>query len=289
MSYPLVDALAGTALSVNGQIYSLDSDQARLLEEPTDQLMYYEVIRISQQTPLFWYDHLARFKKSVGRQFPFPENLLADSLALLRQQLASGSLPQEVNLRIVLTPELAVQHLIPSYYPDRAAFKQGVPTLILDWERENPNIKLINPAYKQAVKEGFDRQGPYGQPFELILADRRGNFTEGSRTNLFFIDGQRVLSAPEETVLAGITRKYVIEAISQAGYQLEYGMINKTDLKSYQGASAFLSGSPIDLVPISSIEDQQLSSADNKVFGEIAEAYQAILAKWLADNRHLQA
>lgn len=143
--------------------------------------MFYEVIRVVEQTPLFWEDHLERLRVSIAGQFAIPGNLYQDSLALIKTNQIEQS-----NLRLVLTEQYTILHQIPSYYPSSEQMRQGVPTGILNWERENPNVKVINSDYKVAVAARFTAGGPYGPLFELLLADHNGELTEGSRSNLFF-------------------------------------------------------------------------------------------------------
>jgi branched-chain amino acid aminotransferase len=118
------------------------------------------------------------------------------------------------------------------------------------------------------------------------LADQKGLLTEGSRSNLFFIRDNQVISAPDERILLGITRKYVMQAITEAGAEMLTGLISKNEINDDNIDAAFLSGSPIDLLPISSIEDHQLKSADNDMFCAINQKYHMILREWLENHRH---
>ncbi len=72
--------------------------------------------------------------------------------------------------------------------------------MIIDWERDNPNVKIIKADYKEAVADGFARNNKFGRPFELLLADQKGLLTEGSRSNLFFIRDNQVITAPDERI-----------------------------------------------------------------------------------------
>ena len=147
---------------------------------------------------------------------------------------------------------------------------------------------LFRSDYKAAVAQAFSREGPYGRPFELLLADRQGYLTEGSRSNLFFIRGNNVLSAPDSRILKGITRQYVIEAMSRAGAVLTETMITRTELTDNPPQAAFLSGSPIDLLPISSIESTRIPSAGHPLFLRINEAYQQILHRYIHAQRDIE-
>lgn len=289
MPYPIIDALAGSRLMVDGRLYDFNTELASELRKPTGHLMYYEVIRITDDTPLFWDDHMDRLKSSVGSSFKIGGDLLEESKELLKYHLNAGYELEGLNLRIVVTPELRVIHLIPSYYPDLEQLKQGVSTLIIDWERDNPNVKVIKPDYKEAVARGFARRSSFGEPFELLLADRKGYLTEGSRSNLFFIRGEEVLSAPDDRILLGVTRKYVMMAIERSGARFKTEMITADKLSAGSIDAAFLSGSPIDLLPISSVEEEQIFSVGNEVFTRINHEYHVIMREWIQHHRNYQA
>jgi len=280
MAYPIIDTLTGAWIFIDGQMVAAADPAVQFCYAPTEEKMFYEVIRIEEQTPLFWEDHLERLHRSIAGQFEIPETLYQDSLALIKANQVEQS-----NLRLVLTGQRTILHQIPSYYPTRAQMKQGVPTGILNWERENPNVKVINSDYKVAVAERFAAGGPFGPLFELLLADQKGELTEGSRSNLFFIRGNEVYTAPDNRILKGITRTYVTSAIAAAGGQLVENMLTYQDIARGAADAAFLSGSPIDLLPISAIEDIQLDSAPNPLFVQINQAYQQIVRDYLDSHR----
>lgn len=284
MSYPIIDALAGSWLMADGRLYDFSSETTAQLRKPAGHLMYYEVVRIADNTPLFWDDHMERLVNSIGSGFELRGDLLGESKKLLKRHLQAGCELEGLNLRIVVTPEIRVIHLIPSYYPDLSQLSRGVSTLVINWERENPNVKVIKPDYKAAVAQGFARKTRYGSPFELLLADRHGMLTEGSRSNLFFIRRNEVLSAPDDRILLGVTRKYVMQAIERAGARLKVEMITADELADGTISAAFLSGSPIDLLPISSIGEISLPSASNELFVKVNYEYHNIMREWLASH-----
>lgn len=283
MAYPIIDALAGRMISVDGKLIAADAPAAGITYQPTDEKMVYEVIRVVRGVPLFWEDHLNRLTRSVRGELTVPDSLYDEC----RQLILTNALPA-ANLRIVLTKNLRALHLTPSYYPDDRQIRHGVPTGLLSWERQEPNIKIIRSDYKKAVAERFAEPGPYGTCFELLLADQAGCLTEGSRSNLFFLLGDQVLTAPDSKILIGITRRYVQQSIASAGLTLATRMLSLDDVRTMrdQGipVSAFLSGSPIDLIPISAIEDIQLDSAADPYFRKLRDAYMTIVNAYIGSR-----
>lgn len=276
MAYPMIDELAGRYISVQGHLVLADDSASAYLFQLANTTMFYEVVRVVRGIPLFWEDHLARLERSIGSVLPIPGSLYAECLSLI----AANGL-SEANLRLVLTDGLRVIHLTPTYYPSPDMVNQGVPTGILTWEREDPNKKIIRSDYKDAVAAGFAQPGAFGPCFELLLADRQGRLTEGSRSNLFFIRGGQVLTAPDDCVLLGITRQYVHQALQAAGAELAEGLLTIEDIRNGGCEAAFLSASPIDLLPVSAIGDIRLDSANHPLFRRINAAYQQIVNQYV--------
>ncbi len=279
MAYPIIDSLAGLYISDQGRIVLADDTATAALFLPTPETMYYEVIRVVRGIPLFWEDHLARLGQSVQANVKVTASLYDDSCRLI----AANGL-QQANLRIVLLEGRAVIHLTPSAYPVAELFEQGVATGILAWEREDPNVKIINSDYKAAVALRYANPGPFGVFYELLLADRQGLLTEGSRSNLFLIRGNQVLSAPESRILKGITRQHVMEAIATAGATLAEEMLTFDDICRGRCDAAFLSSSPFDILPIRSIEAAQLDSTANPLLRKIDQAYRQIVENYIQDH-----
>ncbi len=272
MSYPYIDENTGDWLFADGRLCRADSAEAGAFFRPSDERMYYEVIRVQDGIPLFWEDHAARLVLSVAGAFPL--NTSALHREALRLLSVSGRHPS--NLRIVVTARHAVLHLGPYYYPSEDMVRSGVACGILDWERETPNIKTVREDYKREVAEAFAAGGPGGRPFEVLLADREGRFTEGSRSNLFFVKDSTIYSAPDDRILLGITRRYVQRAVADAGFRLQTAMFTMADLQAGSATAAFLTGSPIDVLPIARIGELFLDASD-PVVRAVRQRYLALL------------
>lgn len=276
MAYPMIDSLAGARIVLDGMLMDVSAESARICFEPVDDTLFYEVIRIESQVPLFWEDHLLRLERSIAGRFPISASLYDDALQLLEANRLERS-----NLRLVLNRQHTVLHQIESYYPSALQMTEGVATGILNWERANPNVKIVVGSYKEAVAARFAAGGPQGALFELLLADSNGQLTEGSRSNLFFIQGNQVFSAPDHLILKGITRQYVTAAIEAAGGERVERLFTLHEIEAGAVEAAFLSGSPIDLLPIRAIESASLASAGHPLFARINQAYQAIVHDYL--------
>jgi branched-chain amino acid aminotransferase len=283
LRYPIIDDLAGSFIIDRGRLLAANSAAAADLFRPTDRTMFYEVVRVTRGIPLFWEDHLARLRRSVQAPVVIPAGLYEECLNLI----AANGL-EAANLRLVLLENQTVIHLTPSNYPTSDLFAQGVVTGILNWERPNPNIKLIDVGYKAAIAARFAKPGPFGGYYELLLADNDGYLTEGSRSNLFFIRGDQVLTAPDDRILEGITRKHILAAVALAGGVLRTEMFTVDVVRQGHCDAAFLSSSPFDMLPIRTIEDLELNSAENPLFHRINAAYQDIVDQYIEEKLSLR-
>jgi len=80
-----------------------------------------------------------------------------------------------------------------------------------------------------------------------------GYITEGSRSNIFFIKGDRLYTAPDRMVLGGIIRKKVIEICNNQNIQLLEVPVNIDEIEEFD--KAFLTSTPTRILPINSIGD----------------------------------
>ncbi|HOQ06485.1 MAG TPA: aminotransferase class IV [Clostridiales bacterium] len=239
----------------------------------------YEVIRIIDGVPLFFEDHYDRLKatfKAIGKHLDLTDSMLAEDIRKLLDK--SGSANCNVKLVIPDEAQERVVYISKSYYPTEAEFSNGVRTGLLQIERENPNAKIYNKAYKDAVGKKL-AEGGY---FEVILVDSEGRITEGSKSNLFFIKNGRIVTTPGEFVLKGITRKYVFEACRNAGFDVEEEFVRASDIGIIDGC--FLSGTSIKVLPVRSIDDVVLNSANNPVITAIRREYDRIIGEYI-DSR----
>lgn len=93
--------------------------------------------------------------------------------------------------------------------------------------------------------------------FEVLLVNRYQQVTEGSKSNAFFIFGDRVVTAPSQAVLPGITRKYVMECCRTLGIRLEEKPVALSSLS--QADAAFISGTSPNIMPIRQINQIDLN------------------------------
>ena len=282
MAYPLMEHPAGDLFFFDGAFYNVCSDKAEELSKPTDDRTYYETVRIKRGVLLFLEDHMARLAKSVAglENFPIDTKEISDKAYSFLKEIKFKA---DGNVRIVLTKEHLLIHLVTVNVPDREKFEKGINTSLLQWERQTPNLKIFRGDYKNTVNEKFKTENAHGKPFELVLSDNDGKLYEGSMSNLFVIMDGKVYSAPDDKILIGITRRRVIEALKRSGLELQTGMFTMDELVK-GNAAIFVSSTPFDILPVTYIDDRTFDSVNNPLLNMISEAYAGYTEEYVASH-----
>lgn len=94
---------------------------------------------------------------------------------------------------------------------------------------------------------------------EALIVDAEGRVLEGSTSNLFWFEGDRLLTPGDDSgVLLGITRAHVLTAAQRAGFEVEY----RTPLLSELAAAdeVFISSSIREILPVVNIDGRDVQS-----------------------------
>ena len=209
----------------------------------------YEVIRLTDGKPQFLPEHYARLENSlgaIGMPVPFTCEKLSDSI----RELAEEGQIRDHNLKLeVDVSGHGVLYLNPTHYPSAQQYAEGVKTELFHGERKNPNIKMMDQALRDATDAAIREHNLY----EVILVDRDGQITEGSRSNIFFIKNGEVFTSPLHQVLPGVTRGKIIEIVRSKGIRVHEEPISASDIAAFD--AAFISGTSPKVLPISSVGD----------------------------------
>lgn len=269
---------AGTYLILDGDI-----KEALIpvhLEAESDNTAY-EVLRIIRGVPLFFQDHYNRMRDTFG-VIGLSLEMSAGQLMENIKKLLAVNKNNSCNVKVVVFIENGRQrqlvYISKSYYPSEEEADEGVKTGLFQIERRNPNAKLLNQDYKNAVNRKINESGYV----ELILVDSSGRVTEGSKSNVFFVMRDYIFTAPGEYVLKGITRKYVFEACRNAGFIVIEKFVDVGSL--LQVAGAFLSGTSIKVLPIKTIDHINLNSSANIAVAAVRREYNKLLEKYIDEN-----
>lgn len=239
----------------------------------------YEVVRVLDGNPLFLDDHLDRMLKS-GSLIGYDIGFSIDEIKLFASKCIKENSIANNNIKLMAVEDDCREKLflvlaVESFYPPADYYDQGIKTVLFDYERENPNAKVQHGDYKERVKEAMDSTGS----FEALLKNHEGYILEGSRSNMFYVIGRTVYTAPSKDVLLGITRKHIIKLCKNLGYRVEEKKLHTGELHLVDGM--FISGTSIGVLPITYIEEFKLYSTKNEVVRHLFAAYDELVHKSL--------
>jgi branched-subunit amino acid aminotransferase/4-amino-4-deoxychorismate lyase len=132
--------------------------------------------------------------------------------------------------------------------------REGVRLTLAHFQRfsKSPLVRFKTTSYLENIfvftwarGEGF---------FDALFTNEHDEITEGSITNVFFLNKGRILTPPLEAgLLPGITRKEIIRVALARGFSVRESTLRPGDLKAFDGA--FVTNSVIEVLPVSAVGD----------------------------------
>jgi len=232
----------GRNFILNGELYPAETFDPSAVYEGDS---IYEVIRMVDGNPVFFSDHMERLASSVKFQ---SKELLANVTDLKKDilKLAASDNKKEINLKIVFnykngSANYLVYYIEPNY-PTAEQYRNGVKGILFSARRKDPESKVINTELRSSIKLKLLQEGAY----EALLVNEHNLITEGSRSNIFFLKNKTLVTAPDNMILSGITRKHILEICKEKGIRVELACVNADDYSEYE--AVFMTGtSPIVL------------------------------------------
>ena len=214
----------------------------------------YEVIRIINKKPLFLSDHFARFENTLAS---VDKNILVSNIefgsmlfkCINDNNIENGNIKVEALYNTANKALEYVCHEIPHHYPTIEQYTNGVSTKTFAYERQNPHDKIWN----QNLRDTVDKFIADNKIFEAVYVSHDNRITEGTRSNIFFIAGNKLVSALEKDILKGVTRKYIIDTATRNGFVYEERNISKDEISNFD--SAFISGTSPKILPIALMDN----------------------------------
>lgn len=238
--------------------------------------IYYEVVRLIDGGYLFLEDHLERLRNSLeGSGISYPgSGTILENLRLL--QLYNPY--TEGNIRICLQmkntggPDILV-YFIPYFYPEPCMYKSGVQLAAFPHVRPNPGIKKWDDHFRSSVNEFIRDRGVY----EAVLLNDLQQVTEGSRSNIFFLDQQdQLVTPPVKDILPGITRRNVLMLCGEAKISIMERDIPYSELDRM--TSCFISGTSPKVLPVWQLDGFQFK-VDHPLLLYLMERFEALLSQ----------
>jgi branched-chain amino acid aminotransferase len=240
----------GRNFILNGELQQVEMFDISLVYEGES---IYEVIRMVDGNPLFFSDHMERLASSVKFQ---NKELLADVNALKKNihTLTISDRKKEVNLKIVFNYNNGsanyLVYFIEPNYPSDDQFRNGVKGILYFANRKDPESKVINHKLRSSIYNKLIQEGAY----EALLVDKNNLITEGSRSNIFFLKNETLVTAPDNLILNGITRRYILNICRENSITVELKCVNANDHSEYE--AVFMTGTSPMVLPFYCINDK---------------------------------
>lgn len=240
---------SGNHFMLNGEIREVDQFNNSLVFSGDT---IYEVIRMVKGTPVFFEDHFQRLVTSVRT---VGKGMIADSPDVRKaiKHLTDSDKRKEVNIKIVFNyneeAENWLIYYIDSNYPSDEQYRKGVKGILFFAERKDPQSKILNYRMRSAIHQELTAEKAY----EALLVNEQNKITEGSKSNVFFMKQGKLITAPDDIILKGVTRKHIIEICSAEGVEIEYTCADADELQYYE--SAFMTGTSPMVLPYCCINE----------------------------------
>lgn len=219
----------------------------------------YEVIRIEKSIPLFLENHLNRLFSSADLSNVNINESYCDFETLISELIKKNN-ENEGKIKIVIhfsehsrQENDVLIYFTPHYFPTTEEYKNGVKVGICNTERKNPNAKVLNTEARQRANNTIAEK----KLFEVLLTNHKGYITEGSRSNVFFIKDNSIVTPPAKDVLMGITRNNIIKICKENKISVLEQKVHLNDVSSMD--AAFLSGTSLKVLPVSCIDEKKIN------------------------------
>lgn len=239
----------GKKFILNGDLHPWDHFDNSLVYEGDS---IYEVIRMARGIPVFFHDHMDRLESSLNHQrrksLAGIGDIRKDIIRLVRTERI-----KDINLKLVFNfngdSTNYLIYFIEPVYPSDEQYRKGVKGLLFLAERKDPESKVINHRLRSSIYHKLILEGGY----EALLVNDAGEITEGSRSNIFFLRGDLLITAPDNKILGGITRKYILEICKENKIRVEFSCLPVSSLPECD--AVFMTGTSPTVLQFCSVGD----------------------------------
>jgi branched-chain amino acid aminotransferase len=241
----------------------------------------YEVLRMVGGSPVFFKDHMERLSASVR----FQQQKSLASVSDLRKdiiRLTRSDRKKEANLKIVFNSNNGKENYLVYYiehlYPSEEQYRKGVKGILFSAVRKNPESKVINHKLRSDIYHRLILDGGY----EALLVNDKNMITEGSRSNIFFIKGDSLTTAPDDIILNGITRKHILEICIENNIKVLLSCVNAENISEYD--AVFMTGTSPMVLPFYCIDDKHFN-VKLPIMNRLRQLYMARAEESIKDFR----
>jgi D-alanine transaminase/branched-chain amino acid aminotransferase len=247
----------------------------------------FDFFRVLDGVPVFAEDHIQRLQHSlrvIGLDTGIPSSQWMDWF----MQMIRVNEADRAGFRVVVTggfsedgytiPEQKNIYLMLHYLPenDPKQYEEGVSLLTSSYQRDIPSAKTTIYIQSMHLQPQIKKAGAFE-----VLYHWKGEITECSRCNIFFIDHEGTIHTPKNEMLKGITRKQVLELAATNNIRLIEREIYLNEIPDMAGS--FLTATTKGVLPVVKIDDQLISGgAVHPLAKKMQSLYQKRVEEYLA-------
>lgn len=251
----------------------------------------YETIKLRNRVLYFLPRHIDRLFGSA-EEIILKHNFTKKQLSKYIIDLVKAEKRESINIKVLMigapNPDEVNFYVIPlaPLFPPKKLYKKGAKLITAYYERMYPNAKTLN---MMASYIAF-RHAQENDCYDSLFINRKGQITEGTRTNFYFIKGKTIYSAKPADILLGVTRDTVLESIQEKGYKFIEKNIFEKDFAKYDGA--FITSTSTKIMPVKEIilSKEKKSFVYPEIYPEIKQLmkiYKAYLDNYASSQKPL--
>jgi branched-chain amino acid aminotransferase len=141
-------------------------------------------------------------------------------------------------------------HFLPLTKWSEEQYLAGISLDPIPVARPLPRAKTIDYVTPMTMKD------PSSRAFETLYCPD-GRITESATSSVFFVFGEHLVTAPDDIVLPGVTRRIMIDLAVATGIPVEYRTVALEDV--VRADEAFITGSVKEILPIHHVGDRAVA------------------------------
>jgi branched-subunit amino acid aminotransferase/4-amino-4-deoxychorismate lyase len=237
----------------------------------------FDFLRTYHGIPFLMDYHVDKFLNSAHSELLIDLSTNREELCCVIENLAAHAQENDIGITLLATAgsspdgfaELGEPHLM--VYTSQLPPTKIAPakTISIDYERPLPKTKSL--FYLPALLARKKVQDP--SVSEVLYRNRAGELTEASRSNLFGVRGNTLIT-PAEGILLGATRKVVLELSEELGLDVEYRGVQEAEIEALDGL--FITSTLREITPVSHIDGRSIRTCSlveelKKAFTKVVE------------------
>ncbi len=250
----------------------------------------FDYFRVLDGIPVFAEDHIERLENSL-RIMDFKTGLTAAQWHALFYEMIKANNAVRAGFRVVVTggfsddgytiPEKKNIYLMLHGLPvdDPALHEKGVSLVTTGYQRDTPEAKTTVYIESMKVQPQLKKAGAFE-----ILYHWKGEISECSRCNIFFITPDGTLATPAKGMLKGITRKQVLALAAEHNLIVEERPVHLEEVPWMAGA--FLTATTKGVLPVVKIDDMVIGEGTvHPLANQLQDWYLKRVDTYLANAR----